>query len=410
MRDTFLPFSPPSIGEEEINEVIDTLRSEWITAGPKVLRFEQEFAQFVHAPDALAVSSGTAALHLALLSLGVGSGDAVITSPLTFCSAVHVIEHVGATPILCDVEPDTLNLDPDAVRENIERAEKSLGLRVKAVMPVHLYGHPCDRDAIMTIAAEHNLAVIEDAAHSLPAFYRGRSIGSFSAMDSVPVLTCFSFYATKNLTTAEGGMITGHAAFIDRARRWSLHGMSSDAWNRYGVNGRWGYDVVCPGYKYNMTDIQAALGLHQLKKLPQFHARRRAIAQQYNAAFGLREELQLPTERHEVQHAWHLYVLRLNVVRAAITRDAFIDEMRALNIGCSVHFIPVHLFRYYREKYHFVPEQFPVALHAYQQMLSLPLSARMTDQDADDVIRAVISVLNEHRPATLVSALDGVRI
>ena len=409
MRNKFLPFSPPSIGEAEINEVIDTLRSEWITTGPKVKRFEQEFAQFVHASDALAVSSGTAALHLALLSLGVGPGDAVITSPMTFCSAVHVIEHVGATPILCDVESDTLNVNPEAVRANIEKAERDLRLRVRAIMPVHLYGHPCDRDAIMKIAAEHNLAVIEDAAHALPASYKGHPIGSFSTMDSVPVLTCFSFYATKNLTTAEGGMLTGHNGLIDRARRWSLHGMSTDAWNRYGANGKWGYDVVCPGYKYNMTDIQAALGLHQLKKLPQFHARRHAIAQRYNAAFSSRPELQLPAKRPEVQHAWHLYVLRLNS-QVEIRRDQFIDEMRARNIGCSVHFIPVHLLQYYREKYHFVPEQFPVALDAYQRMLSLPLSARMTDEDVDDVIGAVTSILDEQGPARLVSASDVVRV
>jgi dTDP-4-amino-4,6-dideoxygalactose transaminase len=409
VRDTFLPFSPPSIGEEEINEVIDTLRSDWITTGPKVKRFEQEFAQFVHASDALAVNSGTAALHLALLSLGIGTGDAVITSPLTFCSAVHVIEHVGATPVLCDVEPDTLNLNPDSVRGSIGKAERDLGLRVKAIMPVHLYGHPCDRDAILTIAAEHNLAVIEDAAHSLPASYKGRSIGSFSAMDSVPVLTCFSFYATKNLTTAEGGMLTGHNGVIDRARRWSLHGMSSDAWKRYGANGRWGYDVVYPGYKYNMTDIQAALGLHQLRKLPQSHARRCAIAQRYNAAFGTREELRLPAERPEVQHAWHLYVLRLNS-QTGMKRDQFIDEMRARNIGCSVHFIPVHLLQYYRDKYHFVPEQFPVALHAYERMVSLPLSARMSDQDVGDVIDAVTAILDEHKPSTLVCSSDVVRV
>lgn len=410
MRDTFLPFSPPSIGEAEINEVVDTLRSEWITTGPKVKRFEQEFAQFVHAPDALAVSSGTAALHLALLSLGIGPGDGVITSPLTFCSAVHVIEHVGATPILSDVEPDTLNLNPDSVRNNIERAEADLGVRVKAVMPVHLYGHPCDRDAIVTLASEHNLAVIEDAAHSLPASYKGRPIGSLSAMDSVPVLTCFSFYATKNLTTGEGGMLTGPASLLDRARRWSLHGMSSDAWKRYGAIGRWSYDVVCPGYKYNMTDIQAALGLPQLKRLPQLHARRSAIAHRYNSAFSSREELELPVERPEVQHAWHLYAIRLNSQNAELTRDAFIDEMRALNIGCSVHFIPIHLLAYYREKYHFAPEQFPVALHAYRRLVSLPLSARMSDGDVNDVIDAVTTILDRYKAVTFVSSSDVARV
>jgi dTDP-4-amino-4,6-dideoxygalactose transaminase len=410
VRDKFLPFSPPSVGEEEINEVVDTLRSDWITTGPKVKRFEQDFAQFVHAPDALAVSSGTAALHLSLLALGIGAGDAVITSPLTFCSAVHVIEHVGATPILCDVESDTLNLNPNGIRQQIERAEKDLGLRVKAILPVHLYGHPCDRNAILKIAAEYHLAVIEDAAHSLPAAYKGRPIGSLSATDSVPVLTCFSFYATKNLTTAEGGMLVGHKALLDQARRWSLHGMNRDAWNRYSSEGSWTYDVDCPGYKYNMTDMQAALGLHQLKKLPQFHARRRAIVERYQTAFRCREEVQVPTERRDVQHAWHLYVLRLNLDRTGITRDQFIREMHDRNIGCSVHFIPVHLLRYYREKYGYTPEQFPIALREFQRMVSLPLSARMTDQDVEDVINATTSILEENRCATPERPADVVSV
>ena len=411
MRNSFLPFCAPLIGEEEISEVVDTLRSDWITTGPKVKQFEEDFAQFVHAPDALAVNSGTAALHLALLALGIGVGDAVITTPLTFCSAVHVIEHVGATPVLCDVEADTLNLNPDGIRQQIERAEKDLGLRVKAILPVHLYGHPCDRDAILKIAAERHLAVIEDAAHSLPAAYKGHSIGSLSATDSVPVLTCFSFYATKNLTTAEGGMLTGPKGLLDEARRWTLHGMSRDAWKRYNANGSWLYDVTCPGFKYNMTDIAAALGLQQLKKLSWSHARRRTIVQAYHSAFGSREELEIPTERDEVQHAWHLYVLRLNLDRTGVTRDQFIDEMRDRNIGCSVHFIPVHLLSYYREKYRYQPEDFPIAMREYQRMVSLPLSARMSDQDMEDVIEATISILQENRPAkSLRTAADVVSV
>ena len=370
--------------------------------------FEEEFAQFVHAPDALAVSSGTAALHLSLLALGIGPGDAVITTPLTFCSAVHVIEHVGATPVFADVEPGTLNLDPDGVRRQIEKTKRDLGLRVKAIMPVHLYGHPCDRDAILKIAAEYHLAVIEDAAHSLPAAYKGRPIGSLSATESVPVLTCFSFYATKNLTTAEGGMLTGHTLLVEQARRWSLHGMNRDAWKRYGANGSWSYDVDCPGYKYNMTDIQAALGLHQLRKLPQFHTRRTAIVRKYNAAFEGREELEVPAERTDVQHAWHLYVLRLNLDRISLTRDQFIDEMRARNIGCSVHFIPVHLLRYYRERYRFQPEQFPIALREFQRVVSLPLSARMSDQDVEDVIDAVTEILEAHSSARSARPIDAI--
>ena len=406
MREKFLPFSPPSIGEDEISEVVDTLRSDWITTGPKVRQFEDKFAEFVGSSDALAVSSCTAALHLALIALGIGPGDGVITTPLTFCSGVHVIEHVGARPILVDVEPNTLNLCPNGIRRQIAKAEEDLGLRVKAIMPVHLYGHPCDRDAILRIAADYKLAVIEDAAHALPASYKGRLIGSVSAAEGVPVLTCFSFYATKNLTTAEGGMLTGPQELVDQARRWSLHGMNRDGWKRYEAGGSWFYDVICPGFKYNMTDIQAALGLHQLRKLPQFHAKRREIAQRYQAAFRSYDELESPTERSDVQHAWHLYVLRLNLDRVPITRDQFITSMRDNNIGCSVHFIPIHLHRYYREKYHYKPQDFPVALREYQRMVSLPLSPRLTDGDVEDVIRAVTSIVQQDNFAKPLRSAD----
>ena len=338
-------------------------------------------------------------MHLSLLALGIGPGDAVITTPLTFCSGVHVIEHVGATPVFVDVEPVTLNLDPDGIRMLIERTEKVPGLRVKAIMPVHLYGHPCDRDAILKIAAEYHLAVIEDAAHSLPASYKGHPIGSRSATESVPVLTCFSFYATKNLTTAEGGMLTGDKELLEKARRWSLHGMNRDAWNRYGANGSWFYDVDCPGYKYNMTDIQAALGLIQLRKLSQFHARRREIVHRYQSAFRIHEELEVPTERSDTHHAWHIYALRLNLDHLRITRDQFIKEMQTRNIGCSVHFIPIHLLRYYRLKYQFKPEDFPIAMREYERLVSLPLSARMCDQDVEDVTDAVTSIVETHGSA-----------
>jgi dTDP-4-amino-4,6-dideoxygalactose transaminase len=404
VRETFLPFSPPLIGEEEIAEVVDTLRSDWITTGPKVKRFEREFAAFVGAPDAFAVSSCTAALHLSLLALGIGPGDAVITTPLTFCSGVHVIEHVGARPVLVDVEPDTLNLDPGKVRFAIETAQKDLGVCVKAILPVHLYGHPCDLDAILEIAAEYKLAVIEDAAHSLPARYKGRmigstigsKIGSMARSAKVPVLSCFSFYATKNLTTAEGGMLVASLDLLEEARLWGLHGMNRDAWKRYGAEGSWHYEVVRPGYKYNLTDMQAALGLHQLRKLPGFHARRRRIVERYNAAFHGHPELQRPTERNDVDHAWHLYVLRLDLEQLDLTRNQFISELHDRNIGCSVHFIPIHLHACYRDKYRYRPEDFPIANYEYQRVVSLPLSPRMTDQDVDDVIEAVAGVVRQH--------------
>lgn len=393
------------IGADEIAEVVDTLRSDWITTGPKVKRFEEHFAEFLECDDAIAVSSCTAALHLSLLALGIGKGDAVITTPLTFCSGVNVIEHVGATPILADVEPDTLNMDAEQVQLQIQRAETQLGLRVRAILPVHLYGHPCNRDAMLELARTHRLAIIEDAAHALPARYKGHQIGYPDRSENVPVVTCFSFYATKNMTTAEGGMLTGPADLLREARSWSLHGMNRDALKRYGASGSWFYDVVHPGFKYNMTDIQAALGIHQLRKLLQFHARRRAIVGKYNAAFQGYEEFGIPRERREVEHAWHLYVLRLNLNVLRITRDEFISELRERNIGCSVHFIPIHLHRYYREKYGYKPEDFPVAFREYQGIVSLPLSPRMNDADVEDVISAITDIA-EHSRRRSSQALD----
>jgi len=394
MRTSFLPFSPPFIGEDEIAEVVDTLRSDWITTGPKVKRFEQEFAELVTAPAALAVNSCTAALHVALATLGIGPGDAVITTPMTFCSTVHVIDHVGAHPILVDVEPDTLNMDPVRVREIMDGLRKrSRGERIKAILPVHLHGHPCQLDPLLKIAREHKLAVIEDAAHALPAKYKGHSIGSLETFPEVPRLTCFSFYATKNLTTAEGGMLTGAPELVDEARLWSLHGMSRDAWKRYSSEGSWYYEVIRPGFKYNMTDIQAAIGLHQLRRLPNFRARRRGIVHRYNTAFSEMPELQIPVEHSEVEHAWHLYVLRLNTHRFDISRNRFIEELKARNIATSVHFIPVHIHPYYRDKFGYKPSDFPVAYGEYQRMVSLPLYPRMSDQDVDDVIEAVRDVV-----------------
>ncbi|HYE13001.1 MAG TPA: DegT/DnrJ/EryC1/StrS aminotransferase family protein [Pyrinomonadaceae bacterium] len=397
MRETFLPFSPPLIGEEEIAEVVDTLRTDWITTGPKVKRFEEEFRQYVGAPAALALNSCTAALHVALAALGVGPGDTVITTPLTFCSSVHVIEHTGARPLMADVSPDTLNIDPARVEEAVESVIKSGG-RVRALLPVHLYGHPCDMGALMALARDHRLAVVEDAAHALPASHEGRTVGSFAShYGDVPVFTCFSFYATKNLTTAEGGMLTGPQALVDEARVWSLHGMSRDAWNRYGEKGSWYYEVVRAGFKYNMTDIQAALGLHQLRKLDSFQRRRAEIVSRYDEAFSRIEELTLPGRRPEVGHAWHLYVVRLKLERLTITREQFIEELKERRIGTSVHFIPVHTHPYYRDKYGYRPEDFPVAYGEFRRMVSLPLNPRMSDRDVEDVIEAVSDVVGKFR-------------
>ncbi|MDO9694262.1 MAG: DegT/DnrJ/EryC1/StrS aminotransferase family protein [Candidatus Latescibacteria bacterium] len=381
MREQFLPFSPPYLGEEEIAEVVDSLRSGWITTGPKTKRFEQEFRDYVGAPAALALSSCTAALHTALVLAGIGTDDEVITTPVTFTATVAVIEHTGARPILVDVEPDTMNIDPARVRAAVTP-------RTRAVIAVHYGGHPCDLDALRAICDEHGLLLIEDAAHAVPARYKGRLIGSWEN----PV--AFSFYATKNLTTAEGGMLTGTQEMINRGIIVSLHGMDRDAWKRNDRSGSWRYDIVTPGFKYNMTDIQAAIGLQQLRRLEAMHARRREIVRLYNEAFAQMGVFELPTERSDVQHAWHLYPLRLIAYRVAIPRDRFIEELRARNIGTSVHFIPIHTFTYYRERYGYRPEDFPVAMDCTEREISLPLHPGLRDADVRDVIDAVRDTLS----------------
>jgi dTDP-4-amino-4,6-dideoxygalactose transaminase len=330
--------------------------------------------------------------------LGIGPGDAVVTTPMTFCSGVHVIEQVGAHPILVDVDPETLNIDPAKVREELKRlsAQEKSGFRVKAILPVHLYGHPCEMDGLLEIAREHRLAIIEDAAHALPANYKCWTIGSHVTSAAVPILTCFSFYATKNLTTAEGGMLTGSPDAIEEARAWSLHGMDRDSWKRYGAGGSWFYEVTRPGFKYNMTDLQAAIGLHQLAKLHLFRARRAEIAWRYNAAFSQLDQFQTPSERSEVVHAWHLYVLRLNLDRLRISRNRFIEELDARNIASSVHFIPIHLHPYYRDKYGYFPEDFPVANREFQRIVSLPMHPGMSDRDVNDVIEAVTDIARKN--------------
>jgi dTDP-4-amino-4,6-dideoxygalactose transaminase len=378
-RSRFLLFSTPAVGQEEMDEVADTLRSGWITTGPKTKLFEAAFRNLVQAPDAVGLNSCTAGLHLGLLTLGVRPGDEVITTPLTFCACANVIEHLGAIPRFVDVEPDTLNIDPGAI-------EAAVTPRTRAILAVHYAGHPVDLDPIQDIAAGRGLGLMEDAAHALPARYKGRLIGS----GENPV--SFSFYATKNLTTGEGGMLTGAPEILARARTLGLHGMSRDAWKRYGPGGSWFYHVDEPGYKYNMTDVQAAMGLAQLRKLERFQQRRREVVESYNRAFGSVDALEIPTERREVDHAWHLYVLRLKPGALRIGRDRFIEELTARNIGTSVHFIPIHLHPYYRQKYQYAAAAFPVALGNYQRMLSLPLHPLLSDEDVSDVTTAVLDV------------------
>ena len=381
-RTTFLPFSPPSITEQEIEAVVDTLRSAWITTGPKTKQFEQDFVEYLGAEDklgALALNSCTAGLHVALATLGIGPGDEVITTPMTFCSSVNVIEHVGATPVLADIEPDTLCINPEDVARRITP-------RTKAILVVHYAGHPVEMKPIRELARQHNLAIIEDAAHALPAWYEGQMVGTLGDFAS------FSFYATKNLTTAEGGMLTATPENLAKARVISLHGMNRDAWKRYTAEGSWYYEVVAPGFKYNMTDIQAAIGQVQLQRLAEMQTRRREVVALYDAAFGQLPALQTPVERSNVKSAWHLYVLRLHLDRLKINRAQFIEELKARQIGTSVHFIPIHLHPYYTEKYGWQPEDFPVTYAEYQRTISLPLHPGLTDDDVADVITAVTDV------------------
>jgi dTDP-4-amino-4,6-dideoxygalactose transaminase len=383
-RASFLPFCLPLITEEEIQAVADTLRSGWITTGPKTQQFESAFAAYLGVEEALALNSCTAGLHLALQVLGIGPGDQVITTPITFCASANVIEHVGAETVLVDVEPHTMNIDPNQIA-------KAITPSTRAIIAVHFAGHPVHMRDLMSIARERGLFVIEDAAHAVAAEYQGRLAGTLGD------LAAFSFYATKNLTTAEGGMLVGSPDYMEQARILGLHGMSRDAWKRYSGKGSWWYEVVRPGFKYNMTDIQAALGLVQLQRLPQMQQRRREIVRQYTAAFMQLDELDVPVERADGVSAWHLYVLRLRLDRLRIDRGDFIEQLKARNIGASVHFIPIHIHPYYCEKYGWTPYSFPTAYQEFRRVVSLPLYPAMSDDDVADVIAAVTDIVEEFR-------------
>jgi dTDP-4-amino-4,6-dideoxygalactose transaminase len=384
-RATFLPFALPHITQAEIDEVVDTLRSGWLSTGPKTKRFEREFAAAVGSPHAVAVSSATAALHLALDALRLGPGDEVIVPVYTFTASAAVVVHCGARPVFVDVDPRTCNLDP-------ARFKAAITPRTRAVIVVHIGGLPAEMDAILAIARAHHIAVVEDAAHAFPARYRGRMVGTIGD------LTAFSFYATKTLATGDGGMlVTANAEYAARATLMALHGMSRDAWKRYTTEGSWRYEVLEAGFKYNMTDLAAAIGLHQLARRDWLLARRRAIAARYTAAFAEMSELETPPDPDDVEHAWHLYPLRLHLERLAIGRDAFITALTAANIGTSVHFIPLPLHPYYRDTFQLAPEDFPAALSAYQREISLPIYPSMTDEDVADVIAAVTAIVADNR-------------
>jgi UDP-4-amino-4,6-dideoxy-N-acetyl-beta-L-altrosamine transaminase len=384
-RNNFLPFARPLIEKEDIEEVVNTLNSDWLTTGPKTHLFEEEFAKYIGCKYAVAVNSCTAALHISLAALGIGKGDEVITTPYTFVSTVNVILQQGARPVLVDIKPDTFNINPDLIREKIND-------KTKAIIPVHFGGQPCEMGKIMKIAKDNNLLVIEDAAHAISAEYEGRKIGTIGDA------TCFSFYPTKNMTTGEGGMVTiNDEELKEKLKIWGLHGISKDAWRRYSAEGSWYYEIVCPGYKYNMTDIQASLGLHQLEKLNRFQRRREKIVKAYDEAFKDMKEITIPFVKDNIKHAWHLYVIKIVSEKLKINRNQFIEALKAENIGTSVHFIPVHLHPYYRDTYGFRRGDFPNAEYAFERVISLPLFPKMSDKDVKDVIYSVRKIVEYYK-------------
>ena len=385
VRESFLHFARPEIDDDEIREVTDALRSGWVTTGPKTRQFEKEFAAAVGAKHAIAVNSCTAAMHLALEAVGVRAGDEVITTPYTFAASAEVIRYFDARPVLVDVDAETLNIRPDLV-------EAAVTGKTKAIIPVHIAGAAADLDPIVDLARRRDLAVIEDAAHSFPTRYKGRMVGSIGHF------TCFSFYATKTITTGEGGMITtDDDALAERCSIMSLHGISKNAWKRYTAEGSWYYEIIAPGFKYNMTDVAAALGLAQLRKAERMLRRREEIARRFSEAFSTMPELQVPGCPPYSTHAWHLYMLRLNLDRLSIDRAAFVEQLRERNIGVSVHFIPLHVHPYYRQTYGYAPEDFPVAYREYLREISLPIYPAMSDDDVDSVIAAVADIAAAHR-------------
>jgi dTDP-4-amino-4,6-dideoxygalactose transaminase len=393
-----VPFHRPSIGREEIDEVVRTLESGWLTTGPRTAQFEQEFREYVGVPHAQAVNSGTSGLHLALAALNLGPGMEIITTPLTFCSTVNVILHVGATPVLADVGPDG-NIDPEAVAARISE-------RTRAILPVHLGGLPCDMDSIWSLAQQHGLRVIEDGAHAAGSHYRGSPIGArnlFTGHSSDA--SVFSFYATKNLTTGEGGMVTTHDdALAESLKTLCLHGMTKNAWNRYSGHGNWYYEVLRPGFKYNLTDIQSSIGIHQLRKLESFIKTRTRLVEAYNRAFADVAEFELPPAKDDCRHAWHLYMLRLNLDRLEITRDEFIVELNRKGIDVSVHFIPISLHPFFAPLAGRPENHCPQALKLYARLISLPLYPAMTESQVEYVAQSAKDIARQartHKPVFL---------
>lgn len=385
VRKKYLVFGAPLVGKEEIREVVDSLKSGWLSTGPKVARFEREVEKYLGCRYARAVNSATAAMHLSFIVAGISPGDEVITSPLTFSSTANVILHVGAKPVFVDVAKETGNINPDLIEEKISK-------KTRVILPVHLYGRPCQMDKIIEIAKKHNLFVIEDAAHAFGAEYHGQKIGTIGDF------TCFSFYVTKNLITGEGGMVTlKKKKWADLIEMYALHGMSRGAWKRYSDRGYSHYLIQVPGYKYNMMDLQAAIGIHQLRRFRKMQQRRKGIWQQYNRGLtNLALELPAPFGKNTV-HGLHLYTILLKLEKLKVNRDFILQALHQENIGTGVHFISLHLHPYYQKRFGFKKTDFPNAAYLSERTISLPFSAKLTEKDVDDVIKAVRKILHYYQ-------------
>jgi dTDP-4-amino-4,6-dideoxygalactose transaminase len=389
-----VPFHRPSIGPEEEREVLDSLRSGWITTGPKAKRFEREFAAYVGARNALAVAHCTGALHLALFALGVGPGDEVITTPFTFTATAEVIGYLGARPVFVDIDPHTLNIDPTRIEAALESGEHR---NVRALLPVHFAGHACDMDRLVAIARRHQLKIVEDAAHAVGSarYLEGRGM---TRVGTIGDLSCFSFYATKNITSAEGGMITTEDdALAERVAVASLHGMNRDAWKRYDRSGSWFYEINDVGFKYNLSDVHAAIGVAQLARADEFMRRRGEIARAYGEQLGKEPALELPRGEPGIEHAWHLYVVRLRTDQLRIGRAELVEMLRERGVGTSVHCIPLNTMHFYQQRYGYRTGDFPVAEDVYSRCLSLPIYPAMSEEDVAYVSETLLALIREAR-------------
>ena len=385
MKNDFLLFHKPFISEDEVEEIVDTVRSGWLSMGPKTIRFENKFSEYIEVKKSVAVSSWTAAGHLTLEAFGIKAGDEVIVPTMTFPATAEIVCYFGAKPVIVDVDEATLNMSPEII-------EKAITPKTKAIIPVHYAGQPCDLDEIHDIAKKHNLKVLEDAAHALPATYKGKKIGALSDV------TCFSFYATKTLSTGEGGMIcTNDEEIAERCTIMRLHGINRDAWKRYTESGSWYYEVVAPGYKYNFTDLQASLGLPQLKKVDIMWKSRQNIAAKYTKALKDLDTIELHTIKSDRESSWHLFPIRLHLDRLTRNRAQIINELRQKNIGVGVHFMPVHQHLYYNETFNLSDKDYPVASSVFPRLLSLPIYPGMTDENVDKVIDIIVDTLDKFK-------------